>query len=125
MRQLAQAMSTKKSLELKTALNVLYTKLNDADFSNELSQIVDPATGLIQNTKVNYRYENNEGGFSENLAKEYAMFFEKTFDEINKNPAEKINKMLMKNNLSAKEILNILEKHSSSRKDEDSTKKRV
>ena len=118
-------MSTKKSLELKTALNVLYTKLNDADFSNELSQIVDPATGLIQNTKVNYRYENNEGGFIENLAKEYAMFFEKTFDEINKNPAEKINKMLMKNNLSAKEILNILEKHSSSRKDEDSTKKRV
>lgn len=71
------------------------------------------------------RYENNEGGFSENLAKEYAMFFEKTFDEINKNPAEKINKMLMKNNLSAKEILNILEKHSTSKKDEDSTKKRA
>ena len=69
------------------------------------------------------RYENNEGGFSENLAKEYAMFFQKTFDEINKNPAEKINKMLMKNNLSAKEILNILENHSPSKKDQDSTKK--
>ena len=71
------------------------------------------------------RYENNEGGFSENLAKEYAMFFEKTFDEINKNPAEKINKMLMKNNLSAKDILNILEKHSSSKKDEDSIIKKT
>ena len=71
------------------------------------------------------RYENNEGGFSENLAKEYAMFFEKTFDEINKNPAEKINKMLMKNNLSAKEIFNILEKYSSSKKEEISPKKQV
>lgn len=68
-------------------------------------------------------YENNEGGFSEVLAKEYAMFFEKTFDEINKNPAEKINKMLMKNNLSSKEILSMLEKYSSSKKEESSPKK--
>ena len=69
------------------------------------------------------RYENNEGGFSEALAKEYAMFFEKTFDEINKNPAEKINKMLMKNNLSAKEVTGIIEKYSSYQKEDSASKK--
>ncbi len=47
-------MSTGKSLELETAIKALHTKLNDVDFSNKLSQIVDPATGIIQGTKVNY-----------------------------------------------------------------------
>jgi hypothetical protein len=31
-----------------------------------------------------------------NYKKESYQFFEKTFEEINKNPAEKINKMMMK-----------------------------
>lgn len=70
------------------------------------------------------RYENNDGGFSENLAKEYAMFFEKTFDEINKNPAEKINKMLMKNNLSIKEITKLIDQYSSPRQENNSSPKK-
>ena len=70
------------------------------------------------------RYENNEGGFSANLAKEYSMFFEKTFDEINKNPAEKINKMLMKNNLSIKEITKLIDQYSSTRQENNNSPKK-
>ena len=47
-------MTTGKSLELETSIKILHTKLNDVDFSNKLSKVIDPATGLIQGTKVNY-----------------------------------------------------------------------
>ena len=61
---------------------------------------------------IGYRakYETNEGKFADQLPKEYGMFFEKTFEEINKNPAEKINKMLMNTQGSDKKIENIIEK---------------
>ena len=66
---------------------------------------------------IGYRekYETNQGYFSKEFAEEYAMFFQKTFTEINKNPAEKINKMLMKNSSSLKEITSLIEKASISR----------
>ena len=42
------------------------------------------------------------------MSQEYSKFFEKTFEEINKNPADKINKMLMKNNFSIKDLKAII-----------------
>lgn len=54
----------------------------------------------IVEAMIGYRanYETSEGSqFTSSFAQEYTKFFDKTFEEINKNPAEKINKMLMKN----------------------------
>lgn len=56
------------------------------------------------------RYETSSDQFKESFIKEYAVFFNKTFDEINKNPAEKINKVLMNNKFSVKELESFLEK---------------
>ena len=54
------------------------------------------------------RYETNQENIKEFLSQEYSKFFEKTFEEINKNPADKINKMLMKNNFSIKDLKAII-----------------
>ena len=54
--------------------------------------------------RAKYNLELNDDG--------YKAFFDKTFKEINKNPADKINKMLMKNNFSVKNLEKILEKFS-------------
>ncbi len=54
------------------------------------------------------RYKTNEENIQQFLSQEYSKFFEKTFEEINKNPADKINKMLMKNNFSIKDLKAII-----------------
>ena len=62
----------------------------------------------IVEAMIGYRanYETSDKNqFTETFSKEYTKFFDKTFEEINKNPAEKINKMLMKNKFSIEALI--------------------
>ena len=43
-----------KSEELIDAITKLYDKLNDTDFSNDISQNIDSNTGIITGTSINY-----------------------------------------------------------------------
>jgi len=61
----------------------------------------------IVEAMIGYRenYETSRDQFKESFTQEYTKFFDKTFEEINKNPAEKINKMLMKNKFSVESLI--------------------
>ena len=61
----------------------------------------------IVEAMIGYRakYETSRDQFNESFTQEYTKFFDKTFEEINKNPAEKINKMLMKNKFSVESLI--------------------
>lgn len=61
----------------------------------------------IVEAMIGYRakYETSRDQFNESFTQEYTKFFDKTFEEINKNPAEKINKMLMKNKFSVEALI--------------------
>lgn len=62
----------------------------------------------IVEAMIGYRanYETSDKNqFTDTFSKEYTKFFDKTFEEINKNPAEKINKMLMKNKFSIEALI--------------------
>ncbi len=61
----------------------------------------------IVEAMIGYRanYETSRDQFTESFTQEYTKFFDKTFEEINKNPAEKINKMLMKNKFSVEALI--------------------
>lgn len=61
----------------------------------------------IVEAMIGYRanYETSRDQFTPSFAQEYTKFFDKTFEEINKNPAEKINKMLMKNKFSVEALI--------------------
>jgi len=56
---------------------------------------------------IGYRanYETSRDQFTASFSQEYTKFFDKTFEEINKNPAEKINKMLMRNKFSVESLI--------------------
>jgi len=61
----------------------------------------------IVEAMIGYRanYETSRDQFTASFSQEYTKFFDKTFEEINKNPAEKINKMLMRNKFSVESLI--------------------
>lgn len=50
------------------------------------------------------QYQSSQDQFSDGFKKEYEKFFDATFAEIHRNPADKINKMVKGNNLKLKDL---------------------
>ncbi len=54
------------------------------------------------------QYQSSQDQFSDGFKREYEKFFDATFAEINRNPADKINKMIKENNFKIEDIKDLI-----------------